>query len=419
MRTNSPPIAPSEFPAVCRSIDRGRLLATAERLIAIPSPTGSAGGVADELARILRDDGFTVERHETAHPASPAVVARFETGIPGRTLQFNGHLDTVHLPFFPPKIVGDRLTGSGAADMKAGLAAAIEAMRAIRDSGMLSAGSILLSAHDLHEAPWGDGRQLDALIAQGIYGDAVLIPEYFNASLAIVGRGGFTWTITIRRPGSPVHEVYRPAEPSVIYAGADLVSRLRKLEVELAKDSDPLAGPASIFVGLVQSGSIYNEFPQSFRLEGTRRWLPGTRFAQADAEFRQVCADFAVDAGLTVDVVTRPLREAFKLDPEDPFAHVFQSAHTILSGDRLPLGGKPFVDDGNTFWSGAGIPAITHGPTAGGAHTTEEWVLVDDLVRVAKLYALVATLYCPGSNELKTSFVERPQSGIAVTNAGE
>ena len=53
------------------------------------------------------------------------------------------------------------------------------------------------------------------------------------------------------------------------------------------------------------------------------------------------------------------------------------------------------MDDGNSFWSAAGIPAITHGPTAGGAHTTAEWVNTDDLVRVARLYALVATIYCP------------------------
>ena len=27
--------------------------------------------------------------------------------LPGRTLQFNGHLDTVHLPFVPPAVVGE------------------------------------------------------------------------------------------------------------------------------------------------------------------------------------------------------------------------------------------------------------------------------------------------------------------------
>ena len=55
---------------------------------------------------------------------------------------------------------------------------------------------------------------------------------------------------------------------------------------------------------------------------------------------------------------------------------------------------KPFCDDANSFWSLAKIPAITHGPSAGGAHTLEEWVSIDDLVRVAQVYVLTALGYC-------------------------
>jgi acetylornithine deacetylase/succinyl-diaminopimelate desuccinylase-like protein len=397
MRTE-PRRSAAALPAVCAAVNRERLLDTAVRLIAKPSPTGSARAAADELAALLSEDGFAVQRPEAAHADAPAVVARFDTGKPGRVLQFSGHLDTVHLPFAPPKVVGDRLTGSGSADMKGGLAAAVEALRAARESGALAAGAILLTAYDLHESPWGDGRQLDALVAAGTVGDAVLIPEYFNAALPVIGRGGFIWTATVRRPGAAVHEVYRPAEPSVIAAGAELVARLGKLDARLARDADPFAGAASLFVGTIQSGSIYNEFPQTCRIEGTRRWLPGTRFADADAEFRAACAALAADTGTTVEVETRLMKDAFRLDTAHPFVGVFQSAYAALVGEQLPVGGKPFIDDGNSFWAHAGIPAITHGPTAGGAHTTAEWVNVDDLVRVARLYALTATTFCPGES---------------------
>jgi acetylornithine deacetylase/succinyl-diaminopimelate desuccinylase-like protein len=60
----------------------------------------------------------------------------------------------------------------------------------------------------------------------------------------------------------------------------------------------------------------------------------------------------------------------------------------------LPFGGKPFVDDGNRYAALAGVPVLTHGPNARGAHTTEEWVPVDELVRVAQVYALMAVDYC-------------------------
>jgi len=55
------------------------------------------------------------------------------------------------------------------------------------------------------------------------------------------------------------------------------------------------------------------------------------------------------------------------------------------------------VDDGNSFHGLRGLPAITHGPRAGGQHTVHEWVEIDDLARVARLYALTAAAYCdPG-----------------------
>ena len=79
--------------------------------------------------------------------------------------------------------------------MKGGTAAAVEALRALRDSGALEAGSILLTAHDLHEAPWGDGRQLDQLIREGYVGDAVLLPEPLCDVLPVAGRGCATWKV--------------------------------------------------------------------------------------------------------------------------------------------------------------------------------------------------------------------------------
>ena len=57
----------------------------------------------------------------------------------------------------------------------------------------LEAGSVLLTAHDLHEAPWGDGRQLNQLIREGLHGDAVLLPEPICNVLPVAGRGSATW----------------------------------------------------------------------------------------------------------------------------------------------------------------------------------------------------------------------------------
>jgi len=378
-----------------RAANRKRLVDDVIKLVAVPSPTGEAGAAADCLARILSADGFTVERPEAGHAAAPAIVVRLDAKRPGRTLQFNGHLDVVHLPYVPPRVEGDRITGSGSCDMKGGVVAAVEALRLLRDANALTAGSILLTAHDLHEAPWGFGQQLDRLIADGCVGDAVLIPEPLSDRLPVVGRGSATWKATIRRDGPPVHEVMRPMdEPSVIAAGAELVDRLGRLGAELGKKSDPAAGSESVFIGQMHSGEIFNQYPQECWLEGTRRWLPGTQRTEVEQEFQALLAEVSQATRTAVHVEFRFIRDAFYLDREDPLVAAFQQSFAAIGGRPLPIGPKPFVDDGNSFWGLGKIPAITHGPRAGGQHTVNEWVSIDDLERVAVLYALTAVAYC-------------------------
>jgi acetylornithine deacetylase/succinyl-diaminopimelate desuccinylase-like protein len=275
----------------------------------------------------------------------------------------------------------------------------VEALRAIRDSGLLTAGSVLLTAHDLHEAPWGFGQQLDQMIRDGIHGDAVLIPEPLCNCLPVVGRGSATWKICIRRPGPPIHEVMRPMhEPNVIAAGSDLVCRLMKLAESLACRSHPQAGSESLFIGQVHSGEIYNQYPHEFLLEGTRRWLPDADPTNVEAEFRDLLAQFQSDWRVQINLEYRLIRNAFRLDMNHPLLSAFQDSYSETTGQPLQVGPKAFVDDGNSFWRLANVPAITHGAQAGGQHTVNEWVEIDDLVRVAIVYALTALRFCNQAN---------------------
>ena len=296
-------------------VSRDRLLETATRLIAVPSPTGDAGAVLDTLTQLLEADGFPVARKAASHPAAPAVITRLDAGRPGKCLQFNGHLDVVHLPFVPPRVEGNRLRGSGSCDMKGGTAAALEALRALRDGRLLERGSVLFVAHDLHEAPWGLGQQIDSLIRAGLRGDAVLIPEPLHQTLPVIGRGAATWKVTLSRPGPPVHEVMRPAdEPNVIAAGASLVHRITDLDARVSAGVDSPAGKPSAFVGQVHAGEIYNQYPKECMLEGTRRWLPDADAAGVEAEFRGLVRDVERDHRVTAEIDWRFIRGAFALD---------------------------------------------------------------------------------------------------------
>jgi succinyl-diaminopimelate desuccinylase len=236
---------------------------------------------------------------------------------------------------------------------------------------------------------------LNSLIAEGYVGDAVLLPEPLCDRLPVVGRGGATWKATIRRSGPPVHEVMRPAnEPSVIAAGAELVARLGRLNDRLAAKSDLQAGSESVFIGQIHSGEIYNQYPRECLLEGTRRWLPGTSRQEVESGFRQLLSDLERDSGTSIAADFVFIRDEFFLDQNDPLVAAFQQAYQAIAGSALPIGPKPFMDDGNSFWGLRRMPAITHGPKSGGQHTVNEWVSIDDLMRVAQLYALTAVAYC-------------------------
>ena len=386
--------------AIQQAVSQERLMNTAVRLVEIPSPTQSATEVADCLAGILQEEQLAVERPDARYPTSPAVATRLDSGQPGRTLQFNGHLDTVHLPFVPPRIEDGIFYGSGVSDMKGGVAAMVEAMRALRDTGLLTCGSVLLTAHDLHELPWGDGAQIDGLIDAGYVGDGVLLPEYCADILPLAGRGMATIEVEVTRSGDPVHEVMGGfSQPNVIAAGAEIASRMIARGQELKLHTHPIAGHAACFVGQVQAGEIFNQSPTKCELSGTRRWLPADSSDEARAEFESMLEEVAAKHG--VDVAGRFLiaREGYEIDPHDDLAEAVQSSLEAVTGRRLPTGAKPFVDDGNTFVHRGGIPAVTHGPDAKGAHTVNEEVPVAELVRVAQVYALTALAFCSSESD--------------------
>ena len=388
--------------AALGAIDRDRLIDTATRLVAQHSPTRHTAAAANELEGVLREAGFAVERPVADWLESPAVVVRLTAGSEagasgGRVLQFDGHLDTVEqLPFVPPAVADGALTGSGASDMKGGLAAAVEAMRALHDSGALQRGGVLLTAHDHHEAPGGDGRQLLALARDGYVGDAALIPEYLGDQLPLAGRGMAVFRLQLARAGGAVHEVFREERPDVLLALADAAGRLRQLEAELSAAAGPVERAArdTVFVGQMNAGEMYNQASPEAFLEGTRRWVtPGDQDA-AIASLERIASDVGADHGVAATVQVQMRMEAFQIAADHELVELLRGAYADVTGRELPTGVKPFGDDGNRLADAAGIPALTHGPVATGAHTVEERVPIDELVRVAQVYALSALRFC-------------------------
>jgi acetylornithine deacetylase/succinyl-diaminopimelate desuccinylase-like protein len=147
-------------------------------------------------------------------------------------------------------------------------------------------------------------------------------------------------------------------------------------------------------VGKIHAGEIFNQSPTECLISGSRRWVTSGQREPILADFRTRLDELAAQTGTTIQVEFDIPGDAFSLNPDTPLIAAFQAAHTTVTGTPLPLGNKPFVDDGSIIIDETGIPAITHGPAATGAHTLHEAVTLDELVRVARVYALTALHFC-------------------------
>src|SRR5258705_2768669 len=113
----------------------------------VPGAAGEAQ-IAQALAAHLRSIGLDVELQEVV-PGRSNVIGVLEGRRPGRSLMLCGHVDTVGVegmtrPFDPVERDG-RLYGRGSQDMKGGVAAMIDAARAIANEG-LRAGRLIVAA---------------------------------------------------------------------------------------------------------------------------------------------------------------------------------------------------------------------------------------------------------------------------------
>ena len=147
---------------------------------------------------------------------------------------------------------------------------------------------------------------------------------------------------------------------------------------------------------MLTSGEIFNQSPIECHLSGTRRWVTPGDGDTAMRELGDLMAGIAAQTNTTIEVKPQLSGEAFRLDEDDALVRAFLDSYgTVTNGGTLEFGNKPFVDDGNSFYSMKGIAGLTHGPAATGAHTLDEKVPIDELIRVVHTYALTAVDYCP------------------------
>ncbi len=404
-----------------QSLDTDACIRLAQDLVRVPSITGNERAVQDLVALMLEEAGLAVDRFDAdldrlkAHPRFPGMeVERTEAvlvaGILGekgeRSLILNGHVDVV-----PPgdrqawqtspwsaHIQAGRLYGRGACDMKAGLAVGIAAAAALKKSGLPLHGRLIVQSV-VGEEDGGIGTF--AMCERGYRADAAFVLEPTRLRIIPAQAGALSFRLRIR--GLSAHASVRYEGISAIEKFELVEARLRQLERSLNQAPHPLfrhypiAYPLSI--GRLRAGSWSSTVPDELECEGRVGVPLGMASAEVRRQFAAAISDVAQrDAWFAEHPPqlewTGGQFDAVEVDPGLPAFMALKAAHAEEFGVEPEPDGAPYGSDMRLLVHEADTPAILYGPgDIKQAHSTDEWIAVDEIVRAARVVTVAAARY--------------------------
>lgn len=367
-------------------------------LVAIPSvnpglvPGGQGeAAIADHIRERMAAWGWRTMLQD-AEPGRPNVIAMLSGRGGGKSLMFNGHIDTVSVeglsaPFEPVERDG-KLFGRGAADMKGGIAAMMAAAECIGREGRPAGDVIMTFVADEEYLSAGTEAVVRAMKDGGLpRPDAAINTEPTGAKICAAHKG-FAW-IDVTTRGVAAHGSRPDLGIDAITAMAPVLRNVDALAVALANGpKDPVLGTGSVHASLISGGREISTYPDSCLLQIERRTVPG----EDDATLERECArlvEGADGAEAKVTFVRAPWRE-------DPNAAI---SSALREAARRGLGHEPEIMT-MTGWldiallADAGIPSVVFGAGGGGFHAHEEWADIDTLDAVASTYVELVREWC-------------------------
>jgi succinyl-diaminopimelate desuccinylase len=414
------PAADPEFEklleAVWRRIDREDLAHLVQELVRIPSvyrpkeAGGNEGRVAGFIADYLERAGFEVHVEEVA-PGRPNVWAVWLGDGGGKTLLFEAHTDVVtegragdweYAPFAAER-VGYRIYGRGACDTKGNLAAAVLAVKAIKDSGVPLPGRLVL-CHPVDEEGMMAG--IKSFIERGHAGkvDGAVICEPEENQLCIKQKGALRVAVTFR--GRMAHGAMPRSGVNPVTRAARFVVTVEELEREEMErhGEDPFLGYPSLTPTILMGPDCgepqINVIPASAYVALDIRTVPAQSHKELVGRIEQRLSKLeSEDPDFDADLEVIEERPPTETPIEDPLVRAMSAAYRELTGDEPRYNGVPGATDGTYLSTWAGVPIVTTG--AGEReipHRRDEWVSVDELLTTCKLYAATAIHFCYGKD---------------------
>ena len=335
------------------------------------------GQVAEAVGDYLREVGLEVSFQDAA-PERPNVIGVLDSGKKGPSLLFCGHTDTVGVDGmerpFDPVYADGRIYGRGSQDMKGGLVAMIGAAKVIAELGGPKAGRLIV-AGVIDEEYTSIGART---FVKDWTADAAVVGEPTDMSVAI-GHKGFEW-VEIDVEGRAAHGS-RPTEgQDAIFRMGRVLRKLETLDQDLQnRGPDRLMGTGSLHGSFVEGGSEWSTYPDRCTLRLERRTIAGEPDKVSLAEVEAIIRDLRLeDSDFRASV-----KYVFGQPPyETPVDHPLASA---LQRALQELGHKAETSS-MTFWTDAailgraGIPSVIFGPRGKGLHSTEEYVIAEDIL---------------------------------------
>lgn len=368
--------------------------------VLIAARSENPGGTEDEAVGVagalLNDMGVSSEviRGEAGRPS---LVARLG-GTDRPTLAWNGHLDTVPAgapdtwssPPFAGAVVGGRLIGRGACDMKGPVAAALAAVAAIRRTGLELGGGFHLHLAADEELAGLHGTKI--LWERGVLDqDAAIVGEPSDLALGLAERGGAWVTATAHG---------RAAHGSQPHLGVNAITSMARFLLRLSEGlpdiEHPLVGRPTINAALIAGGSAPNVVPDRCSVDIDRRVIPGeTDPERVLAPLRALVDSIRAEhPEVELDLQIREWTDAAEAPADSRVAAVARAAVAAETGTVPADVGFTGITDARFYINQARIPTVILGPgSLQVAHTADEWVAVEDLVAAARAYARIAVAF--------------------------
>ena len=403
------------------------------------SVLGSEQSVLAAMETLYRDIGLRPERIAiepaklSDHPGwsppllsyagrEPVVAIHRPPEPRGRSLMLMGHVDVVpegaaelwSSPPFEPSIRDGRMYGRGAADMKAGIVAAITAYRAFALAGLQPAAELQFAAV-IEEECTGNGAL--AVMQALPKPDACLIPEPGAGGAALyVAEVGVVWAwITVT--GRPAHVSDMQAGVNAIGAAIAIADGFKAYEAELNRPErrHPAYAlhphPININLGTIEGGEWNSSVPTRARLGMRVGVMPGQscREVATDIE-RVVAAAAAALPGVTASVAFGGfMADGCTFPAEQPISREIAAAHREVTGAALPHAAATGLTDARHYQLYQGTQSTCYGTDSFNIHGIDESVGLESLHTATQAIALVIARWC-GVSACRTSGQPRPLS---------